>query len=136
MFPDGPSAATQAHATPVVHPLLLAHSRHGGGGSGSGGGGSSRSSGRRSSRLGVGGGGGSASSRHHPALGLLTHERLIWDGHVGGGTAAPPPHAEHTMMDALEVGKHEKQIKGEGGGRRDCSDSCRSALALPDVVYG
>lgn len=102
LFPDGPSAATQAQATPVVHPLLMAHARTGGGGGagGLGSGGSGRSSGRRSSRMGGGGGG----SSHRPsALGIMTNERMIWHGHAGGGATGAPSGVEHTLMDALEV---------------------------------
>lgn len=93
LFPDGPSAATQAHTAPVVHPLLMGQPRGVAGPAGT-----TRSSGRGSSRSrgSTGGGGGSSANARQQLLGLLPHERLIWDGH-----GAPLP--EGTLMDAIEV---------------------------------
>ncbi|CAM9978547.1 unnamed protein product, partial [Laminaria digitata] len=92
LFPDGPSAATQAQTTPVVHPLLMRQTRTPGSGGG-------RSGGRgRSSR---GAGNFAPSARQQAALGLLPNERLIWDSHMGalGGPGGVP---DQTLMDAIE----------------------------------
>lgn len=93
LFPDGPSAATQAHAAPVVHPLLMGHMRT----TGSGG---SRNSvrGSRSSRGGGASGASGASARQLAALGL-PNDRLTWEGHVRNTAGLP----DQTLRDAIEV---------------------------------
>lgn len=92
LFPDGPSAATQAHAVPVVHPLLMGQTRGTAVATGT-----TRSNGR-GSRVSRGStGGGSASARHQAALGLQPNERLIWEGQAGS------PIPEGTLINAIEV---------------------------------
>lgn len=49
------------------------------------------------------GGGGGGSSHRPSALGIMTNERMIWQGHAGGGATGAPSGVEHTFMDALEV---------------------------------
>lgn len=112
LFPDGPSAATQAHAAPVVHPLLMRQPRAPGS-AGSGG----RSSGRGSRSSRAGGGGTAPNALQQAALGLLPSERLIWDSHGGAGVAAAAAAdgvlggvgggamgmPEQALMDAIEV---------------------------------
>ncbi|CAM9634862.1 unnamed protein product, partial [Sphacelaria rigidula] len=91
LFPDGPSAATQAHTAPVVHPLLMGQPRGATGAAGT-----TRSSGRGSRGSRGSTGGGSSANARQQLLGLLPNERLIWDGHAG----APLP--EGTLIDAIE----------------------------------